>query len=106
LRLSIIVHYLICGAVGDSGQTGLILLATEEKEVVGMIVSSTEVQNDFKKYVDLASEQDIVITRDGLPIARLLGMKKSATLLSERLVGLVPHDVNEESAKTERLARQ
>jgi antitoxin (DNA-binding transcriptional repressor) of toxin-antitoxin stability system len=76
------------------------------KEGFSMIVSSTEVQNDFKKYVDLASEQDIVIMRDGLPVARLLGMKNSATLLSERLVGLVPRDVNEELAKTERLARQ
>jgi len=71
-----------------------------------MIVSSTEVQNDFKRYVDLASEQEIVITRDGLPIARLLGMGKSISLLSERLVGLVPRDVNEDLAKTERLARQ
>ena len=71
-----------------------------------MIVSSTEVQNDFKKYVDLASEQEIVITRDGLPVARLLGMGKSISLLSERLVGLVPRDVNEDLAKTERLARQ
>jgi len=71
-----------------------------------MIVSSTEVQNDFKRYVDLASEQEIVITRDGLPVARLLGMGKSISLLSERLVGLVPRDVNEDLAKTERLARQ
>jgi prevent-host-death family protein len=71
-----------------------------------MIVSSTEVQGDFSKYVDLASEQDIVITRDGLPVARLLGMERSATLLSERLLGLVPRDVNEEFAKTERLSRQ
>jgi len=71
-----------------------------------MIVSSVEVQNDFRKYVDLASEQEIVITRDGLPVARLLGLGKSISLLSERLVGLVPRDVNEELAKTERLARQ
>jgi prevent-host-death family protein len=71
-----------------------------------MIVSSTEIQNDFRKYVDLASEQEIVITRDGLPVARLLGMGKSISLLSERLVGLIPRDVNEDLAKTERLARQ
>ena len=71
-----------------------------------MIVSSVEVQNDFRKYVDLASEQEIVITRDGMPIARLLGIGKSISLLSERLVGLVPRNVNEEIAKAERLARQ
>jgi len=82
------------------------LFANAAKRGIIMIVSSTEVQNDFKKYVDLASEQEIVITRDGLPVARLLGMGKSISLLSERLVGLVPRDVNEDLAKTERLARQ
>jgi len=71
-----------------------------------MIVTSAEVQNDFTKYVDLASEQEIVITRDGTPIARLLGMNKNASLLSERLVGLIPRDVNEDILKAERLARQ
>jgi prevent-host-death family protein len=71
-----------------------------------MVVSSADVQNDFGKYVDLASEQEIVITRDGLPVAKLLGIKKIGAFLSDRLVGLVPRDVNENLAKAERLARQ
>lgn len=65
-----------------------------------MIVSSTEVQNNFGKYIDLASRQEIVITKNGLPIARLLGMDETVSFLSDRLVGLVPCDVNEEEAKT------
>jgi prevent-host-death family protein len=69
-----------------------------------MFVTSTEVQNDFSKYIDLASGQEVVITKDGLPVARLLGVKKS--FLTDRLIGIIPNDADEEAAKTERLARQ
>ncbi|MCL2219718.1 MAG: type II toxin-antitoxin system Phd/YefM family antitoxin [Chitinispirillia bacterium] len=71
-----------------------------------MVVSSTDVQNDFGRYVDLASEQEIVITKNGQPVARLLGLERKDTFLSDRLVGLVPRDVNENIAKAERLSRQ
>jgi prevent-host-death family protein len=71
-----------------------------------MVVSSTEVQNNFGKYVDLAAAQEIVITKNGSPIARLLGMKETVSFLSDKLVGLVPCDVDEDEAKTERLSKQ
>lgn len=71
-----------------------------------MLVNSTEVQNNFGKYLDLASGQEIVITRNGLPIARLIGVENSISFLSDRLVGLVPSDTDEKSARDERLARQ
>jgi prevent-host-death family protein len=70
-----------------------------------MVVSSAKVQSDFSRYIDLASEQEIVITKNGLPVARLLGMKKNG-FLSDSLVGLIPRDVNENHAKAERLTRQ
>jgi prevent-host-death family protein len=71
-----------------------------------MFVNSTEIQNNFGKYLELASNQEIVITRNGLPIARLIGVKNTISFLSDRLVGLVPSDVDEKSARDERLARQ
>ena len=69
-----------------------------------MIVTSSELQNNFEKYIELASSQEIVITKNGLPIARLLGMKETVSFLSDRLVGIIPHEVNEISAKEERLS--
>jgi Uma2 family endonuclease len=36
-----------------------------------MIVSSTEVQNNFGKYLMLATKEDIIITRNGMVIAKL-----------------------------------
>jgi len=41
-----------------------------------MIVSSTEVQNNFGKYLQLASQEDIIITRNVTEIARLQSMKE------------------------------
>ena len=71
-----------------------------------MIVKSTEIQNNFGKYLELASGQEIVITKNGLPVARLMGMRNTLSFLSDRLLGVLPPDVNEDEDKSERLARQ
>ena len=71
-----------------------------------MIVKSTDIQNNFGKYLEIASGQEVVITKNGLPVARLLGMKDTISFLSDRLVGVIPSNVNENEAKSERLARQ
>jgi prevent-host-death family protein len=70
-----------------------------------MIASSTDVQNNFGKYLELASGQEIVITKNGSAVARLIGMKVQKKSLSEQLRGIIPADVDEEAVKTERMAR-
>jgi len=71
-----------------------------------VIVNSTEIQNNFGKYLEIASGQEIIITKNGLPVARLLGVKDTVSFLADRLVGIVPSDVDENKAKSERLERQ
>jgi prevent-host-death family protein len=71
-----------------------------------MIVNSTDVQNNFGKYLELAGGQEIVITKNGQPVARLLGMQNIVSFLSDSLLGLIPPDVNEADEKDERLTRQ
>jgi len=71
-----------------------------------MIINSSDFQNNVGKYLDLAEGQEIVITRNGSPVARLVGMNKTISFLSDRLVGLIPPDVDENAEKEERLARQ
>jgi prevent-host-death family protein len=71
-----------------------------------MIVNSTDMQNNFGKYLALAGRQEIVITKNGLPVARLLGVKETVSFLADRLAGLIPCDADEEKAKAERLGRQ
>ncbi|MDR2735005.1 MAG: type II toxin-antitoxin system Phd/YefM family antitoxin [Spirochaetota bacterium] len=70
-----------------------------------MIVNSTDMQNNFGKYLDLASAQEIIITKNGQPVARLLGMGKTVSFLSDSLLGLVPCNVDAKSAKAERLKK-
>jgi prevent-host-death family protein len=72
----------------------------------GMIVTSTDMQNNFGKYLELASSEEIVVTKKGAPVARLLGMGQTISFLSDSLVGLIPKDVDEKAAKEERMARQ
>ena len=71
-----------------------------------MIVNSTEVQNNFGKYLEMASGGEVVITKNGVPVARLLGMKDTVNFLSDRLVGLIPQSLDENQVKAERLAKQ
>jgi prevent-host-death family protein len=71
-----------------------------------MIVNSTEIQNNFGKYLEIASSEEIVITKKGIPVARLLGMDETLSFLSDRLIGLVPADVDEKKAKEEKMSRQ
>jgi prevent-host-death family protein len=71
-----------------------------------MIVNSTEVRNNFGKYLELAAQQEIVITKNGQAVARLLGADKAASFLSDRLAGIIPEGVDEDAMKNERLRRQ
>jgi prevent-host-death family protein len=53
-----------------------------------MIITTTEVQNNFGKYLKLAVEEDIIITRNGKKIARLSkyeGKEKEQTKVKEKI---------------------
>jgi len=43
-----------------------------------MEVSSTEVQNNFGKYLAIAAQEDVIVTRNGRPIARLTALEGTA----------------------------
>jgi prevent-host-death family protein len=71
-----------------------------------MIINSSDFQNNVGKYLELAEGQEIVITRNGTPVVRLLGMNKAMSFLSDRLVGLIPSGIDEDAEKAERVTRQ
>jgi prevent-host-death family protein len=71
-----------------------------------MIVSSTDIQNNFGKYLEMATGQEIFITKNGTVVARLIGMKVEKKSLSEQLRGIIPVDIDEKAIKDERMARQ
>jgi prevent-host-death family protein len=71
-----------------------------------MVVSSTDVQNNFGKYLELATDQEVLITRNGVAVARLIGIGAQKKSLSEQLRGIIPADVDEKAIKGERMARR
>ncbi|GHU49802.1 hypothetical protein FACS1894127_3870 [Clostridia bacterium] len=71
-----------------------------------MIASSTEVQNNFGKYLELASGQEILITKNGTAVARLIGIGSQEKSLSEQLRGIIPSDVDEVAIKAERMRQR
>ncbi len=55
-----------------------------------MLVSSTEIQNNFGKYLMLSATEDIIITRNGMAIAKLSALTEQPGLVmekAERLTG-------------------
>ena len=71
-----------------------------------MVVTSTAVKNSFGKYLELASTQEIIITKNGTAVARLVGTKlQKEKSLSEQLRGIIPADVDEKAIKTERMSQ-
>lgn len=45
-----------------------------------MIINSTELQNNFGKYLMLAAKEDIIITRNGTKIAKLTAVKETPSV--------------------------
>jgi len=68
-------------------------------------VTSTEIQNNFGKYLELAKTQEVVITKNGSAVARLVGIKLKEKSLSERLRGIIPSYDDVTKAKAERISR-
>ena len=71
-----------------------------------MVANIMDIQDNFGKYLEIASQQEVVILKNGKPVARLLGIHDDLPFLSDRLVGIIPCDINENDVKTERLSRQ
>lgn len=71
-----------------------------------MVVTATELKANLGKYLELAAQQDVFITKNGKNIARLTSPTVNKLALLDRLVGIIPEDADEDAAREERLARQ
>lgn len=71
-----------------------------------MVVTATEFKTNLGKYLELAAQQDVFITKNGKNIARLTSPTVNKLALLDRLVGIIPEDADEDAAREERLARQ
>ncbi len=70
-----------------------------------MNVSVAEFKAGIDRYLELAGEEEIIISADGRSIAQLAPPPRDKRALLHSLIGTLPSTVTREEARAERLAR-
>ena len=66
------------------------------------VATATEMQNSFGKYLGLVmSGQEVIITRNGSEIGRLVPKNAAVTYLTDSLTGILKNGSDLEKVKTE-----
>ena len=71
-----------------------------------MSITATELKLNLSKYLLLAEKEDICITKNGRPIAKLVSPYQDKLKLVDELFSSVPSDLNLEEAREERIKRR
>ncbi len=53
----------------------------------------------------MASGEEVIITKNGTAVARLIGIRLQEKSLSERLRGILPSDIDDKAMKDERVSK-
>jgi prevent-host-death family protein len=70
-----------------------------------MIVTSTEFKSNLGRYLEMVSKEDIIITRNGNRIAKLIDANHDKTDILQSLIGILPPTVTVAEAKEGRLKK-
>ena len=70
-----------------------------------MSITATELKLNLSKYLLLAEQEDIYITRNGKVVAKLTNPYQDRVDLAKSLFGILPADITLEEAREERLNR-
>ena len=70
-----------------------------------MIVTATEFNTNFGKYLDMLTKEDIFITRNGKTIAKVINPQVSAVDSLRGMLKNVPSDIDMDSLREERLSK-
>ena len=71
-----------------------------------MEITATELKTNMGKYLSIAKDQDIFITKNGKRIAILAGPQQKKVKMVRTLFGIIPNDGSTlEQAREERLSR-
>jgi len=68
-----------------------------------MLVSLSELKTNPGKYVAMVDQHDIFITKNGKRVAKLTSTRQDKIFSAKALFGILPSDVDLESAREERL---
>jgi len=82
-------------------------MINKNKGVYYMQITATEFKTNIGRYLILAEKQDIVVTKNNKPIAKLTNVQEDKLAILNDLVGIIPDNgFSLDDAKSERLARQ
>lgn len=71
-----------------------------------LTVTTTDLQNNFGKYLQAVQLGDeIIILKNGAEVARLISKERSVSFLTDALTGVLEHDYDEDAIRAERAAR-
>ncbi len=68
-----------------------------------MHITLAELKKDPDKYVDVANEEPVYISKDGKTVAKLSGIYDDKLVEIEQFFGILPPDTDLDKAKKERL---
>ena len=72
--------------------------------MVGETATATEMQNNFGKYLSIvAAGKEVIVTKNGKEVARLIPRNAAVSYLTDSLAGILREDADPEQAKEERL---
>ena len=70
------------------------------------MVTATDVQNNFGKYLNLVQQgEEVIILRNGKETARLISHEKSVSFLTDSLIGVLKNDYDDKAIRAERMAK-
>ena len=67
-----------------------------------MALTATELKSNLGKYLKLAENEDIFITRNGKVVAKLSNPNADRVEMAKSLLGVIPSDITVEEAQEER----
>ena len=70
-----------------------------------MSITATELKSNLGKYLKLAENQDIFITRNGKVVAKLSNPNADRVEMAKSLLGVIPSDITVEEAQEERSSK-
>lgn len=66
-------------------------------------VTSTEIQNNFGKYLQYVQQgKEVIVLKNGKEVARLISTEKTRAFLTDTLVGVLKKDVDVKQLRAER----
>ena len=70
-----------------------------------MYVSASELKANISYYLNLANDEDIIITKNGKKVARIIREEDDLVSMAKSLFGILPSDISVDEIKSERIKR-